>query len=775
VRNVLRAAAVRIASHPVALVAALLSLAAIWPLVASRAVPVCQQDWSWPIARAFTRDWISSFLGQWSIKGLGQPNLLPLETYLSLGQYALITIAGPALGLAFYLAFVCVLAMSGMLAMLRSLNLRVSAWQCIPAVLYAFGPVMYTRVQAGHLAYILAYALLPWLFVLTRRVLGGERRAVIWLGCAYAVAASQLQFLVYGLVVVAAAAVYDGRYRHVTRLAGALSLGIVLQLQGLLPLLTGGARFVYAEEHPVVEWEQNLSARPASAAVMLGYFPHYYEHAAGTLAPAACWLLLVAGALAALALRRRCFAVGITLWVVGLFLCSGLYGPLAGPLQYALTTVEPAAAFRDLQYAAAFTALGICVLVGAALDAIPLRLAAAGCAAATAVVIAPSVAGFGLAPLLVPGAYVRDSEAVLRIVAARGPGRVLWLPSEEPVTINGRNAGLDLALYGSPANPAANQERDIRMLAYAVSSVRAGRPQLDVFRRLGIRYFVARDYVHSERDESLGTGLPLAFPGISDRSLAKALGQAKGMRLIGATTHSTIFELDGALPALRTGLSDPAVLLQSRVKLGSVAILPAGARVVTPAASTLTVDPRRDWVGDFAGRWYTPWISDSIYPYVWTTSARPLSIPADSKACIVVGSNGSAGLLGARPLLRLNRHWVSYAMYRAAGVVLPRGITAVAAVSPCAQRNMRSQPLLVFEARFDSGWRLVTAAGLLTPILADGWAMAWPGRRGNRLVYLPAYEQVAGLVIGLGSLLFGLRWSRGPNHNRQSRLRVKSA
>src|ERR1700730_4282509 len=98
-------------------VTVVLALASVLPLVLSTSVPAFQQDWAWPITRDFANDWISSFLGQWSNKGLGQPNVLPLQTYLSVAQYALIFILGPSLALAAYLIGIEIVAVSGVVAM----------------------------------------------------------------------------------------------------------------------------------------------------------------------------------------------------------------------------------------------------------------------------------------------------------------------------------------------------------------------------------------------------------------------------------------------------------------------------------------------------------------------------------------------------------------------------------------------------------------------------------------------------------------------------------
>lgn len=732
-----------------------LSLASVFPIVLSSSVPAFQQDWSWPISRDFAGDWVSSFLGQWSAKGLGQPNLLPLQTYMSFVQYALIVLLGPSLALAAYLMTVEVTAVAGILAMLRELELDARRRQVIVGWLYAFGPIMFTRVQAGHLAFLLAYALLPWLFALTRRTLKGNRYAVIGLGIAFALAASQVQFLLYGALVVAVAVFYERPWQHWPRIAFALTLALALQLQGIIPLMTSAARDVLLEERPIVAWEQNLSAPMASAAIMLGYFTQYYEKHASVWSSIAAWIVLMGSAALTAFWRLRVFAFGVALVGVGVVLSSGLNGPLGGILQWLLTNVEAAGAFRDLQYAGALTALGTALLVGGALDVAP--RAVLPLALGAALVIAPALHGFGLGPLLLPREYVDDTRTVAGLIAAHGAGRILWLPSEEPVGLSGGNTGLDIAIYGSNQNPSANQERDQRELAFAVSSLRAGRPRLDVFRRLSIRYLVTRDYIQSARGATLGTGLNLAFPGVPDAKLAVVLARTAGLLDIGRTKHSSIFEISGSLPISRESWAQPGVLLQSQVAAGHTAILPAGTQVLSLPASRETADPRNGWVSDFVGRWFAPWISDSIYPFVWTVSRKPLYVQSSNGNCLLLGTEW----VSARK--RITARWRERTVSAGQLVVKPKGTTAAAFLSRCTDHLLISKQtrLFVFASRYDQGWRRWNGASLRKPQLADGWAMAWAGEEINaRLVYLPALEQGAAAIFGLSMILIALAWAR---------------
>lgn len=735
-----------------------LLLLATSPVWSRGTVPAFQQDWSWPTARLFASDWVSSFIGQWSAKGLGQPNVLPLETYMVCVQYALLMLVGPSLALTLYLIGVGALAVGGIIAVLHEIGLRGWARFFIAGWLYALGPVMFTRVQAGHLAYILAYALTPWLFVFACRVLKGQRAAVVWLAILYALAASQVQFLVYGLIVVVAALMYAPSRQNFIRVPAALALGVALQLQGLLPLLTSAARAVYAEERPIIAWEQNLSAVPSSAAVMLDYFPHYYEQYACRAITLILWILLIGSAALAVR-RRRVFALGVGLWLIGALICAGLDGPLAAQLQWLVTGTGAGSAFRDFQYAAVFTALGIAILVGCALELGMISIAPLSII--IALVVAPALDGFGLKALLLPLDYVNDMTAVARVIEAHGPGRVLWLPSEEPVGLRTGTAGLDIAIYGTDRNPSAEQERDLRILAFGVSSLRIGAPRLDVFRRLGIRFFVSRDYVRSQRSGSLGTGLPLAFQGINDDQLSRVLSKTQGVRRIGTTSHSQIFAIDRVLPIMRLSRSYTGALLQSQLDIDQTAVLSAGQRVLVLPTSIITADPRKAWVSDFVGRWFTPWISDSIYPYVWTIGAQPLALPTvDKSPCILVGSDNQ------KRSHRAQYHW---RLLRKTAAVVPHGLTAVAMFARCGEtlanylepRLSRESTLFVFASRYDKGWLMRSGWSLKPPTLADGWAMAWPASDQNvMLIYLPAVEQVCALIAGVIALSAGLFWVR---------------
>lgn len=737
---------------------ALAAAAAIWPLAYFRSIPAFQQDWTWPLSRALALQWLHTFAGLWDDRGFGHANALPWQTYAVATQSLSVVLFGSWLGLAFWMGLTLFGAGCACAYMLRAFGVRSRIAAFVAAVFYVTSPVVFTRIAAGHLAYLLAYALLPAIVALARRTIE-ERRLLpsILLGLAIGFAASQIQFLITAWLAVVPLAFFVNRVNGwIARLALAAAIAVAVQLQSLLPMALSSTAAIYEAQRALVSFEYNNSSPLADAPIMLGYFTHYYESAA---LPSAYWVLYALLAVAivlAVAATRRFGGYALLLVALGTLLTAGLYGPLSVPLAWAFEHWLAFAIFRDLHYFAAFTALGIALALGLSVERY--RLSAPALIALVVWCGAPLLVASEIRPLVVPRQYVTDALNAMSIVHRRGAGRVLWLPAEEPVGIVGaNNSGRDFTAYGPHGNPSVSDDLDNPQLAYALATLREGKPDWRAFASMDVRYLVVRNYVRSTRSEdNFGTGFRLAYGKLNDAALPAALGRDLHLVFVGRTPGSTIYELPAAMGMSYAAAASGAALF-SELKPGTVALTPRASRLQL-APSNVTADPRLDWVAGRFGWRYRAWMPDSIYPFVWTVSNRPLSfgVPAGAD-CVVAAAPQGASFVAGSWVGRVDGAWKTYALppNPAARIVTlsPMGSLTALAERSCSVRSSAAPEnarLFVVASGYDAGWRALRGRSLVKPVLANDWMMAWPAAEAeDRHVYIPAIAQLAGFVAAI--------------------------
>lgn len=705
----------------------------------------------------------------WDPRALGQANPLPWQTYFVIAQTAAILVLGPSLGLALTIGALEFLAAWSCVRLFETLGVRSLAAAFVAAAFYAFGPVVFTRVAAGQLAYLLAYALLPLIVALAATcVREGRTRPAVGLGVAIGLAGSQIQFLAIAWIAVLPLLPFLARERGwIVRLALAAGIGIAVQLQALLPLPFSSTPALYAGQRALTSFEYNNSAPPADAAIMLGYFTHYYEHHA--LAGTAIVLYVLAGLVlvAALVAARRFGVYALILVAIGFLFVAGLYGPASVPLAWAFERVTAATAFRDLHYFAALTALGVALAGAIAMDR--LRWLALPVAAAAGWIVAPLIAAGELAELVVPRAYVADALDDMRAVAQNGPGRVLWLPAEEPVGVNDpqRSFGRDFTAYGPAGNPSVSDDFYNPQLAYALATLRDGKPDWDALRSMNVRYLVTRSYVRSAREiDNFGTGFQLAYARVGDAQLDALLARDPALRRIRHGALSNVYELSGTLGDAYAATTVPQAVLYPELRAGTVALEPAnGAPGADVRASTATADPRADWVAGRFGWRFRPWMAQSIEPFAWTLTGRPLAFAAPAHArCVLAASEFGARLNGVRTI---RGPWKPYAIADSppartfdVAALRPGGVTAVSTAA-CVPVDVPARSFVVASA-YDAGWRAVDGVRLVPPAWrANGWMMAWPsGAAANARVYVPSVMQALGALLAVLSVGGALAYAR---------------
>ena len=728
----------------------MLCVCSVWPVLVSGSVPAFQQDWTWPLSRALAWQWLSTFVGLWDGRGLGGPNTLGWQTYLVVLQAACAIVLGPSLAIALWLALTLGASAGGCIAMLAAFGVRSWPARLSAALLYAFGPVAFTREAAGHLAYLAGYAMLPFVIALGQRVVTrrGAMRCVV-LGIAVGIAASQVQFFFIGWLAVGALVPFVDRARGWPgRIAIAMGLSIVVQLQSLLPLLVSAVPSVYAGQRALLSWELNNSSQVGDAAVMLGYFTRYYESHALPGAGIVLYALLAAGLFGAIVAAKRTGVYPLVLCVLGFALTAGLYGPLAGVLSAAFERSPAFTAFRDLHYFAALTAVGMALAIGLSVELRPSWWGVPALVAAIWVA-APLVAGQALREIIVPRSFVADALGDMRVVTAHGPGRVLLLPAEEPLGLrNAANAGRDFSTYGPRDNPSISDDYQNPELAYALSAWRSGRPDWTALARMDVRYVVFRTYLRSDRRQNFGTGFPMAFAGASDAQLGASLARDSHLQMLAQSPLSTVYAVREPAAAEYLARVRSGAMRFSELVPGEVAVSAFGQRRLDVAPSPLTADPRGNWVGGTLGWRYLAWMPDGMYPFVWTLGNQrlPFGVPAGARCVMAAATAGGALEPGGAVI---EGSWKRYAVVPGAETVapLPGGVAALTVTSCDAQPQLRGTSVLAVASGYDAGWRIIDGRRLVPPSLADGWMMAWPsGEAGRPRVYLPALAQAAGVL-----------------------------
>ncbi|MGA8533275.1 MAG: hypothetical protein WB615_04125 [Candidatus Tumulicola sp.] len=733
---------------------ALACAVSVWPLLASQTIPAFQQDWAWPLSRPLAWQWLRAFVGLWDPRSMGQGNALPWQTYAVAVQVAVVMVFGAATGLAAWIGALEFLAACSCIAMLDAFGVRSWPARLAAALFYALGPVAFTRIAAGHLAYLLAYALLPLAIALGRRTIEHPRiMNAVALGVVIGISGCQVQFLVIAWIAVLPLTLLvpreAGWWR---RLLAAAGIALAVQLQALLPLAFGSTPALYAAQPALLSFEYNNSSPFASAPVMLGYFTRYYETHALAGAFDGLYVLLAASIVIAIVAAWRSGLYALALVVAGTVLTAGLYGPFSSVLAWAFEHAAYFAVFRDLHYFAALTAAGTALALGLALQRLP-SFFSLPCLALVGWIVAPTLAGVELRELLVSPAYVADVLADMQTAAANGAGRVLWLPAEEPIGPRGAaNQGRDFTAYGPAGNPSVSDDYQNPQLAYALATLRSGAPDWNAFAAMNVRYLVFRNYLRSDRMLNFGTGFPMAFRGLTDAGVGQLLQRSRGLVHLRQTALSTVYELPKHAGSSYVARGNAGAMLYSSLHAGEVALASPGSGVVRLPTSPESADPRLGWVAGTLGWRYAAWLPDSVYPFVWTLSAVPLALDLPAGACVLAGALPRGARVSQPTGAQIVRGtWSRYAIAAPAATLYPNRGDVSAVVDRRCDRRAESPVTLrsvyVFAGGYDAGWRVLDGGRLVPPMLANGWMMAWDAADASkRRVYLPAIFQLIGLL-----------------------------
>jgi hypothetical protein len=521
---------------------AVLAIALLLPLFGV-GVPAYMHDWTWPPDPAGLREQLLQGWEPWVDDGLGHPNPYPsaLPHFVVLALLAGAVPARVLLGVLLLATFVTAFAGASSFTR-RVFGLGIPSLAC--GALYAAAPLTLTKLVAGHLSYLQAYAAFPFFALALREAHGSLRWSALG-ALAVGVTAVQPQFFGYEVVYALGAIVTGSATPRALRNIALLALPLMLPTLIGPTLNARGEHGVLAHQHAVIAWEQEQSAPPLDALLGLGYFTRYVDRLAPPYALSALALVpLLALAAAAQRLRDSRDARALLVCAAaGWLLVVGLNGPLALPARWAFLNVAPLSVFRELFDAMVLYWFPLCVLAAMALARLP-RTAAALAVVAVAGTLAVPWSRYASYFVAAPDAATLRSVSALaqRDARTRGDsaaGRVVWWPALQPLGVPDHAQGGSDPLARTPLDgfsPLYEYQPEGRF-GTAVAFARAGRwdEAAPIFGWLGVRYLVTRDGI-----VSFASGSP-----------RRTMEPRAPLRAIGRTGAFTVYRVD-AVRALAT-------------------------------------------------------------------------------------------------------------------------------------------------------------------------------------------------------------------------------
>lgn len=717
-------------------VCAIAGLAMLSPILFHPGLPAYRQDWSWPFT---ARDVLTGELNQmstWNPEGLGSPNALASNNILNL------LMAGPAfimggVGAAKITLCFAVIGASLSAAWAARRTTDATASSAVAAgVLYITLPPLVNKIGAGHVAWWLAYAILPLIY--ERAVEFGRHRALAvlaQLALLQALSVVQPQFALFGFVACVGGALGSGASAALAVGAASLFGSVVSLAPSAVAFWASRSYIAWLYQAPRVAWEATLSSSLGAALWTGGYFAQYYQRAVAghvALAQAAC-----AGAVCAFAALPRRQLTGILLvFTVGVLFVSGTLGPAASIWRYLFAHVAAATAFRELYDASCLTALAYSLAV-ASLGRI--RYGQYAAVLLAAISAAPFAAGAlsRVAPNVVAPSW--SSEAMLHRFQ---PGRVAAFPLATPLSLDGRTpGGVDVLAPRDATHPSLSEYPTLFPLTVqSLSHCYCEAWFVNAMERDGVSTVLNRGDLSSLDLARQGFGAPSApvLRSLHPDPLVSAYRRAVQAPLLAtiALPRDTVGIEDArgpfpgnqgvdqalALPQPTMASDDPrlgwSTLERSYARSASpYAMLPYGVTTSSNMPLHMSVP---------AGRWSILYAATS--PVVIRASTRSRRLPASVRptwaSIASAGSLSIANVAGVATVFRVARGGVRlpYGSYAAPPAVWARrahpwevDISTTATARPI---------LLVFRERYAAGWTIHGARTLWHGV-ADGYANAY--------------------------------------------------
>jgi hypothetical protein len=332
-----------------------LSLYIWWPFFVSGQLIGFRADWALD-GISINQLW-QNLSSAWNRGGFGQP-----INYATSSLISLITLIGGKLISIFYFQRVylfALLAIAGIASFYLARRLQLPrSIAFITSLFYVLTPVVSNKFVAGHLSYILAYALAP---VIVGLFLKGEGKKLInpWIigaGLLYALSGAQIQFFVMDIILLFFFAIFyrENRKSAFAQIGIIVVVAILIHCFWLLPLfLQNGQIGELSRQAATFSWLKGSSIRLNDALRLTGYFydpgstPHIssFWQVISALVPV---FLVMVGVLSFKSDRNvRLFFLAA---LFGVFLAAGSYGPLSFVYSWAFAHIPLTTMFREIYH-----------------------------------------------------------------------------------------------------------------------------------------------------------------------------------------------------------------------------------------------------------------------------------------------------------------------------------------------------------------------------------------------------------------------------------------
>jgi hypothetical protein len=737
--------------------------------------PGFAHDWKWPLDPIQSHDQLTTLASIWLPWGSGAPAIQALGAYP-------IAILGWLLGYALpsNLALLAVLGVIGACAGLGTgmLAARVGLpkpYQAVLALAIVAMPVWFNRLNAGHLEWLLGYALFPGALALAIRP-GRTLRAAGGLGALWGIAGGQAQFLLFFPL---AALPFVMRARaHVAAGIG-LVLMIGVQIPAIVAMAYGTHVNAFAQQRTNLTWQSAQSDPLALALVSGADAAHYFAHWQSGVGFALAFVALIFASIGAF--RNDLTRMLAAIWLLSAIWSSGLDGPLTSPIAWLFTNVPDAVALREFTHAQAITATAFAIL------------AAAGVATIARTMQAPSWGGPLLAFLsLLPltfaafsGEITRETPSVANSLDRQAvmhqidvlpqSGQVLWWPGLPPISFANSRGGVDSEAFVTGRHAPYAEYRPTSALAQAIVALNAGdRAACGLLADLGIQAIVVRD----------GTTIPsgATFSSLSVPSTQTI--QRAGLREIATQGPYHLYTVpcyrgrftiagDAALTGDWSTIVPIARRRGATDEVTDEPVPPTGCTVMPfDAASYESTDVSREWVPLSASdRLFLNF--DNAFDDVFVTrnatlrlTTWALAAPAGAPYSWMPPQQVNRLLPGGVAVWKLARcpDGVEPAKSTVATSAIPNPFTLGTFV-------LRRPSIVVAHYGRDAGWSLIANGEPATrPVLADGFATGWVLRPGRwRLALVPSGPPIGLLwtvVVLAGALCLVLMLLAFPHRSR---------
>lgn len=693
--------------------------------------PAFAHDWKWPLTPLQSHAQVATLGSLWQLWGSGTPAIE------ALGNYP-VTIASWLLGfivpsqIALLIVIAAIGAVAGYGAARLGANTGLSRYaQGAAALAVAAMPAFFNRLCAGHIEWLVGYALFP-LALATLLERWPRIRAAALLGILWGIAGGQAQFLLF-FPLAALPLAFMRRRVHVAGIAFLIALA--MQAPAIAAMFLARSANVFAQDHANLSWQLAQSDR-LSLALLSGADPAHY-FAAWQSAPA-YWLALVPLALAGIGASRTPLTRALgAVWLISSLWSAGLYGPLAAPLSRLFASVPDAIFLREFAHAQAITGPIFVILVAHGAESIASMLTAKrmlGAVLAFASLLPLTSAAYsGTVTRLTPGlAASRDRNAIVdELARLPGSGQILWWPGLTPVAMNGTRGGVDDDAFVAGTHAPYSEYRPTSQLAQTVTALdRGDAAACGLLGDLGIEAVVVRDDVRAAPGSVVFGNAP---PGNDTvvRAGLRILSRSGAYRAYavpcfnGRFTYAPLTTLAGdwttvAAIARRSGATDEL----------TVPPPPPRGCMVEPfhPAQYVTTDPALGWIplsefdaqfGDF----------DNAFDNVYVTSSA--SLPASVWA-LAANARQSYEWRTPEQLKTMTARTVAVWKIAACPVravrtkpeLGVRGTPARALIN--GKLGLRTSALLVAHYGVFSGWSLrVNGETVTDPRPADGYATGW--------------------------------------------------